>query len=66
MKWYSTKKYLPSYDGWYVIRWIDSHDHVGISYVLWNSKEWLDFNENDHAFKGKITHFMIPEPVEIE
>lgn len=65
-KWYSVKKFSPSCEGWYIIRYLDKHDIVCISYGLFNGKNWVDYNEPDSLFKGLITDFMIPDPVEIE
>lgn len=66
MKWYSTKKFQPSYDGHYIIRYLDDDGFVGTAICLWNAKNWVDYDENNHRFKGHITHFAIPDPVEIE
>ena len=67
MKWYSIKKYKPSYDGWYFVRYADWNTSVTeCKYVLWNGLNWMDFDRNDHLFQGDISHFSIPEPVEIE
>lgn len=66
MKWYSVKKFSPSYEGWYIIRYLDEYDIVQISHVLFSGKNWVDFNQPDSLFKSLITHFMIPDPVEIE
>jgi hypothetical protein len=65
MKWYSIKEFLPSYDGKYIIRYIDNRNYIDIKYVIYSGKEWLDYDEPDHLFKGNITHFSIPEPIEI-
>ncbi len=46
MKWYAIKTYAPSADGWYIVRWKNPDHGVGISYVLWDRKEWVDFNED--------------------
>lgn len=66
MKWYSAKKHIPSLEGHYLVRWLDAEDFVGMSIVLWNGKVWRDYDQKDHLFKEKITHFCMPDPVEIE
>jgi hypothetical protein len=63
MKWYDINKFQMSYDGWYIVRCVNNTSHISISCVLWDGKVWIDYDENDNCFKGKITHFAIPEPV---
>lgn len=67
MKWYSTKKYKPSYEGYYIVRYIAPYisrgDHIAIDLISWDGKCWLD--DNNHEVDD-ITHFAIPDPVEIE
>ncbi len=67
MKWYSVQKYRPSYDGWYFVRYKDHLTSLTeCCYVLNNGKDWMVFDRNDHLFAGEITHFCIPDPIEIE
>jgi hypothetical protein len=66
MKWYSVKKYKPSFEGWYIIRFIDKNKSIGVDNMHWNGKNWLDYDQDDHLFKEIVTHFCIPAPVEIE
>jgi hypothetical protein len=67
MKWYSVKKYQPSYDGFYFVRYRDHLTSVTeCAYVLYNGKHWCDFDRDNDLFQGIVTHFSMPEPVEIE
>jgi hypothetical protein len=66
MKWYSTKKSQPSYDGWYIVRFSNCYKNIDLAYTLWGADLWLDYSEEDNLFKGAITHFAIPDPVEAE
>ncbi len=59
MKWYSIKKYKPSINGNYICRYKNSmRDEYEMA-----SFEWL-YNNFDCGYK--VTHFAIPDPIEIE
>lgn len=70
MKWYSVKKYIPPYDSWIICRlqhkdgW---EEYITAKYI--SCKEW-DYGVfsktcEDKENEFKITHFCIPDPIEI-
>lgn len=70
MKWYSVKKYIPPSGSWVICRiWhIDGWEEYTTARFI---QDYWDYGaffneevEKKHAFE--ITHFCIPEPVEIE
>lgn len=66
MKWYDIKKYSPTYDGFYFVRYVTNTNYTKIDYVQFDGQYWMDYDEHDHLFKKNITHFAVPEPVEID
>lgn len=66
MKWYSIKEFQPSYDGKYIMRYVLDDNFVNIKYTVCNGREWLDFDEPNDLLKGIVTHFSIPDPIEIK
>jgi hypothetical protein len=66
MKWYGVKAYQPSYDGHYIVRSVDENNFVDISYILWDGKKWCDFYNENKLFYATVTHFVIPDPIEVE
>jgi hypothetical protein len=67
MKWYSVKKYRPSYIGYYIVRFIHERTTglVDVTDVFWDGKNWIDFDDGEEL-DNPVTHFAIPDPVEIE
>lgn len=62
MKWYSVKKYKPSFPGTYLIRLQHS-----INPNIFECMECAWINDKDKWDCGyEITHFCIPDPIEIE
>lgn len=61
MKWYSVKKYKPIMGNEYIVT---DGDFVYASRFL-PGREWVD-TSNDDCEIGNITHFCIPEPIEVE
>ncbi len=68
MKWYDVKKYKIENDRYYIVRMrSDFESHGSFEYKgLWfENNEWL-YDEEDIEEKMEVTHFCIPDLVEIE
>jgi hypothetical protein len=67
MKWLSTKTHRPSISGNYIVRFIEPTMLTPeLRSLYFDGDKWLDFDKNDHLFQHEVTHFCIPDPVEIE
>ena len=65
MKWYSVKTHLPATTDKLLV--VDDHGFIHISFYAHASKNWF-LPEKTHcpASEHPITHFCVPDPVEIE
>ena len=69
MKWYNVKKFLPCDYEEVICRVIDKEELESIVMASYahDRKKW-DFNHHtfDERYRFTVTHFCIPDPIEIE
>lgn len=66
MKWYCIKKYKPSDDTWLITRCINVDDCVFYFMAkFYHEDDSWDFFDDENTQGMSITHFCIPEPVEL-
>jgi hypothetical protein len=63
MKWYSVKKYKPTQDAYRVFV-LKENGHSDVCFIEDDGKFFLDSN-SELDITDKVTHFAIPDPVEI-
>lgn len=67
MKWYSTRKYRPCHTGdQVIIRLKDGALKAGIFDHSIDKGYLFDCNEEDYIYIIDVTHFCVPDPIEIE
>lgn len=64
MKWYDIRKFIPSDDTWLMVRCINNDNNVFYFMARFFHEEW-DFFNDESTEHMTITHFCIPEPVEL-
>jgi hypothetical protein len=67
MKWLSVKKYKPYFSAREILVRIeneDSHSYLELGYFC--DGKWQNNEKNNLERNGKVTHFCIPDPIEIE
>lgn len=70
MKWLSVKKHKPQNENLVFIRMEDESKNEIIEKGVWSElkQRWcyIDWNSEPGMYKLKVTHFCIPDPIEIE
>ena len=66
MKWLNVKKFMRchNYGGYYIV--ISKTSHTVMYFARWESFDKLWINADNNEILNYITHFCIPDPIEIE